>query len=241
MIEHIILCPSTWDEVDHQLSSARNNVYRSCKLRTHSGLRISNDHTLDSCQFSWYLFCNSKLDALSAACPSAFTAVLCCFPSMGRQHNIGHTECAGKPRRPTYWEQQSLLSTLIVQSLYVCVLWHLSSQCTVFWTITRREIVAVDWITMSGQCSVCGKRYPSGCLWSSCFPLSSFDDEVYSHDEENGECSASYDNSFLNILVFSSLMGNMLYVKQSTNTYVKALPINGSSFVMILPLNICAE
>jgi len=94
---------------------------------------------------------------------------------------------------------------------------------------------------MSGQCSVCGKRYPSGCLWSSCFPLSSFDDEVYSHDEENGECSASYDNSFLNILVFSSLMGNMLYVKQSTNTYVKALPINGSSFVMILPLNICAE
>ena len=160
MIEHLILCPSTWDEVDHQLGSARNNVYRSCKLRTHSGLRISNDHTLDSCQFSWYLFCNSKLDALSAACPSAFTAVLCCFPSMGRQHNIGHTECAGKPRRPTYWEQQSLLSTLIVQRLYVCVLRHLSSQCTVFWTITRREIVAVTGLQCLVNALFAGRGIP---------------------------------------------------------------------------------
>jgi len=41
MIETAILCTSTWDEVDHQLGSVRHNVYRSFKLRTHSGWRIS--------------------------------------------------------------------------------------------------------------------------------------------------------------------------------------------------------
>ena len=46
-------------------------------------------------------FNHSQLDALSAACPSAFTAALRCLPTMPRELNVVHTDCAGKPRQPT--------------------------------------------------------------------------------------------------------------------------------------------
>ena len=52
---------------------------------------------LDSFQFSWSLFNHSQLDALSAACPSAFTATLCYFPhypGMPIELNAVHTDCA---------------------------------------------------------------------------------------------------------------------------------------------------
>ena len=61
------------------------------------------DHypSLDSFQFSWSLFNFSQLDALSAACPSAFTAALRCLPAMPRELNVVYTDCAGKPGQPT--------------------------------------------------------------------------------------------------------------------------------------------
>ena len=87
----------------HQLGSARHRVFRFFKPRTLSGRQIISDHypSLDSFQFSWSLFNHSQLDALSAACPSAFTAALRCLPTMPRELNVVHTDCARKPRQPT--------------------------------------------------------------------------------------------------------------------------------------------
>ena len=51
--------------------------------------------------FSWSLFNHSQLDALSAACSSAFTAALRCLPTMHRELNVVHTDCVGKLWQPT--------------------------------------------------------------------------------------------------------------------------------------------
>ena len=45
------------------------------------------------------------------------------------------------------------------------------------------------------EASVCGKMC-QGCLWSSRFRSSSFDDEVRSHDEKNGDIVHPVTTSF---------------------------------------------
>ena len=89
-------------EVDHQLGSARHIVLRSFKPRTLSGRRINSDHMITTPHWiastSPGLFNPTQLDALSAACPSAFTAALHCLPTMPRELNVVYNDCAGKPR-----------------------------------------------------------------------------------------------------------------------------------------------
>ena len=113
--------------------------------------------------FSWSLLNHSQLDALSAACPSgAFTAALRCLPSMHRDLNVVNTDCAGKPRQPTYTGNSQVCHPRSLQRSFRSVyldfsnsyaLWQLYSQGTVSSTMTRR-FVAADWMTMSGLSDV---------------------------------------------------------------------------------------
>ena len=93
-------------EVDHQLGSARHRVFRSFKPRTLSGRRISSDHMITTPHWiassspglfstiaNWMLFLQ-LVRALSLQ-------LLSCFPTMPRELNVLHTDCAGQPRQPT--------------------------------------------------------------------------------------------------------------------------------------------
>ena len=93
-------------EVDHQLSSAPHIVCRSFKPRPLSRRRISSNHRITTLHWiassspglfstiaNWMLFLQLVRNA--------FTAALRCLPTMPRELNVVHTDCAGKPRQPT--------------------------------------------------------------------------------------------------------------------------------------------
>ena len=142
------LCSSTWGRSSADLRPS--GVFQSFKpedtLRA-ADQQWSYDYypSLDSFQFSWSLFNHSQLDVLSTACPSAFTAALRCLPTMPRELNVVHTECAGKPRQPTSTGNSQVChprslrvcrSVYLAFSIHMTVLWHLSSQGTVSSTMT---------------------------------------------------------------------------------------------------------
>ena len=73
-------------EVDHQLCSARHRVFQSFNPRTLSGRWISSDHMITTLHWIDYsshglFLAIANWRFFFAACPSAFTAALCCFPT----------------------------------------------------------------------------------------------------------------------------------------------------------------
>ena len=80
-----------------------------------------------------------QLDAVSAFCPSAFTAALRCFPSTPMEPNVIHT---GKSRHPTSTGNSQVCHPhFFTEFVGLCLLssfrMHLSSQGTVSSTLIR--------------------------------------------------------------------------------------------------------
>ena len=72
-----------------------------------------------------------QLNALSVACPSAFNVALRCLPTMPRELNVVHTDCAGKPRQPTLL----LIAKFAIPALYT----EFVGRCTWLFSIHMRS------------------------------------------------------------------------------------------------------